>query len=71
MDDAVAYKGAIVADAATGKVLFEDRADVVTPPASMAKLMTFAVAYDRLASGHLLGGLAQAGHGLHLSQLAE
>jgi D-alanyl-D-alanine carboxypeptidase len=45
------YKGAIVLDAATGQVLFEDNADVVNPPASMTKLMTFAVLYDRLASG--------------------
>ena len=52
-DNATAFKGAIVIDAATGKVLFEDRADVVTPPASMAKLMTFAVVFDRLNSGAL------------------
>lgn len=48
-----AYKGAIVIDAATGNVLFEDRADTVSPPASMAKLMTFAVLHDKLASGTL------------------
>ncbi len=46
-----AYAGAIVTDAATGKVLFEDNADVRNPPASMAKLMTFAVLHDKLASG--------------------
>ena len=46
-----AYAGAIVTDAATGKALFEDNADVRNPPASMAKLMTFAVLYDKLASG--------------------
>jgi D-alanyl-D-alanine carboxypeptidase len=45
------YKGAIVFDAATGNVLFEDRADIVGPPASMTKLMTFAVLHDKLASG--------------------
>lgn len=45
------YKGAIVVDAATGNVLFEDRADTITPPASMTKLMTFAVVSDKLASG--------------------
>ena len=45
------YRGAIVMDAATGRVLFEDNADVVNPPASMTKLMTFAVLYERLASG--------------------
>lgn len=48
-----AYKGAIVIDAATGHVLFEDRADTLTPPASMTKLMTFAVLHDKLASGAL------------------
>ena len=46
-----AYSGVIVTDAATGKVLFEDNADVQNPPASMTKLMTFAVLYDKLASG--------------------
>lgn len=45
------YKGAIVIDAASGKVLFEDHPDIVTPPASMTKLMTFAVLHDKLASG--------------------
>lgn len=48
-----AYKGAIVMDAATGNILYEDHADVVSPPASMTKLMTFAVLHDRLSSGAL------------------
>ena len=48
-----AYKGAIVMDAATGKVLFEDNADVVSPPASMTKLMTYAVLDDKIRSGAL------------------
>jgi D-alanyl-D-alanine carboxypeptidase (penicillin-binding protein 5/6) len=52
-DNSTAYKGAIIVDAATGNVLFEDRADVVSPPASMTKLMTFAVLHDKLASGAL------------------
>lgn len=47
------YKGAIVMDAATGAVLFEDRADTLSPPASMTKLMTFAVIHDELAAGRL------------------
>lgn len=47
------YKGAIVIDAATGGVLFEDNADVQSPPASMTKLMTFAVLEDCLKSGSL------------------
>ncbi|MGH7956040.1 MAG: serine hydrolase [Opitutaceae bacterium] len=55
-NDDDAYKGAIVVDAATGNVLFEDRADVINPPASMTKLMTFAVLHDRIASGALTLG---------------
>jgi D-alanyl-D-alanine carboxypeptidase len=47
------YKGAIVIDAATGAVLFANHADEVSPPASMTKLMTFAVLQDRIASGAL------------------
>jgi D-alanyl-D-alanine carboxypeptidase len=50
IDNSKAYKGAIVMDAATGNILFEDRADIVSPPASMTKLMTFAVLHDKLAS---------------------
>jgi len=45
------YAGYIVTDAATGAVLLEENADVSNPPASMAKLMTFAVLSDKLASG--------------------
>lgn len=48
-----AYKGAIVMDAGTGRVLFEDQADVVSPPASMTKLMTYAVLADRINAGAL------------------
>jgi len=51
LSSATAYKGAIILDAATGNTLFEDRADEVSPPASMTKLMTFAVLQDKLASG--------------------
>ena len=47
------YAGAIVIDAATGRVLVEDNADVRNPPASMTKLMTFAVVHDSLAAGTL------------------
>src|SRR5687768_9421641 len=53
VDNATAYKGAIVMDAATGNVLFEDRADTISPPASMTKLMTFAIVHDQIASGAL------------------
>lgn len=45
------YKGAIIMDAATGNVLFEDHDGEASPPASMTKLMTFAVIHDKLASG--------------------
>jgi D-alanyl-D-alanine carboxypeptidase len=47
------YVGAIVVEAETGEVLFEDRADVANAPASMTKLMTFAVLHDKLADGAL------------------
>ncbi len=47
------YKGAIAIDAATGTVLFASNADAVSPPASMTKLMTFAVLWDLLANGSL------------------
>lgn len=50
-DDPGTYKGAIVLDAATGNALFERNADEISPPASMTKLMTFAVLYDKLQSG--------------------
>jgi D-alanyl-D-alanine carboxypeptidase len=48
---AVSYKGAIATDAATGAVLFEDNADAVSPPASMTKLMTYAVLDDEIKRG--------------------
>jgi len=47
------YKGVIVMDAASGRVIFEDRADEESPPASMTKLMTFAVIEDMLKKGSL------------------
>jgi D-alanyl-D-alanine carboxypeptidase len=48
-----AYKGAIVMDAASGRVLFEDHADEIGPPASVTKLMTFLVVQDCIARGTL------------------
>src|SRR5687768_9451422 len=53
VDNTTAYKGAIVVDAATGNVIFEDRADYVGPPASVTKLMTFLLVHDRLQRGDL------------------
>jgi D-alanyl-D-alanine carboxypeptidase (penicillin-binding protein 5/6) len=47
------FTGAIVLDADSGQVLFEDNADVINPPASMTKLMTYAVLHDKLADGSL------------------
>lgn len=46
-----AYKGAIVVDVAADRVVFADNPDEVSPPASMTKLMTFAVAEDRIRAG--------------------
>jgi D-alanyl-D-alanine carboxypeptidase (penicillin-binding protein 5/6) len=47
------YVGAIAIDADSGQVLFEDNADGQSPPASMTKLMTFAVLHDKLVDGSL------------------
>jgi D-alanyl-D-alanine carboxypeptidase (penicillin-binding protein 5/6) len=46
-----AYKGAIATDAETGTILFERNADAISPPASMTKLMTYAVLVDYLKAG--------------------
>jgi D-alanyl-D-alanine carboxypeptidase len=48
---APAYKGAIIMDAGSGKILFEDHRGDPSPPASMTKLMTFLVLHDKLKSG--------------------
>ncbi len=40
-------------DAATGKVLIDENADIVSPPASVTKLMTFLVVQDRIREGKL------------------
>jgi D-alanyl-D-alanine carboxypeptidase len=50
---AASYKGAIATDAATGAVLIENNADAISPPASMTKLMTYAVLCDDLRNGTL------------------
>ncbi len=52
-DTTTLYKGAIAIDAASGKVLFEERADIVSPPASMTKLMTYAIVHDAVRQGTL------------------
>jgi D-alanyl-D-alanine carboxypeptidase (penicillin-binding protein 5/6) len=48
-----AFRSAIVIDAATGKVLFQDRADVQNPPASVTKLMTFYIVKEKIRTGEL------------------
>jgi D-alanyl-D-alanine carboxypeptidase (penicillin-binding protein 5/6) len=45
------YRGALLEDADTGKVLFEDNADMAWPPASMAKMMLLLVASESVKSG--------------------
>lgn len=47
------YSGAIVVDAATGKVLFEDNADFRGYPASVTKLMVLLVILDAVEAGRL------------------
>jgi len=47
------YLGAIVIDDASGRVLFEDNADVRGYPASVTKLMTFFVIMDKVHAGQL------------------
>jgi D-alanyl-D-alanine carboxypeptidase (penicillin-binding protein 5/6) len=47
------YRGAIVEDAATGKVLFEDQADVRGYPASMQKLMDLLIILQKIEHGQL------------------
>jgi serine-type D-Ala-D-Ala carboxypeptidase (penicillin-binding protein 5/6) len=47
------YLGAIVIDAATGKVLVEDHADVKGYPASMIKLMNLLIILEAIEAGHI------------------
>jgi D-alanyl-D-alanine carboxypeptidase (penicillin-binding protein 5/6) len=47
------YKGSVVMDATSGAFLAEDNADVVSPPASVTKLMTFLIVHDALATGKI------------------
>lgn len=47
------YIGAIAIDSDTGRVLFEENPDAPGYPASVTKLMTFAVVMDQVRSGHL------------------
>lgn len=47
------YVGAIIVDAYSGSVLFEDNADRLGSPASTLKLMTLLVIQERIAAGRL------------------
>ena len=53
IENTAAYKGAVIMDAASGQILFEDHQGEPSPPASMTKLMTFLVLHDKLQSGAL------------------
>src|SRR4029078_7941373 len=44
---------AILMDAEPGAVLFQQNADQLAPPASMSKLMTLAVLFHAIKSGHI------------------
>lgn len=48
-----AAKEAIIVDYKTGAVLYDKNADQPTPPASITKLMTAYIVFDRLKSGQL------------------
>lgn len=45
------YRGAIVLNARTGKILYEDRATTYCYPASVTKLMTLLVVLDQITAG--------------------
>ncbi len=47
------YLGAIVMDAATGQVLFEDKADAQGYPASVIKLMDMMIILERVGNGQI------------------
>jgi D-alanyl-D-alanine carboxypeptidase (penicillin-binding protein 5/6) len=49
----VPFKGALLEDAESGKVLYADNADMQWPPASMAKMMLLLVAEDELNAGRV------------------
>jgi serine-type D-Ala-D-Ala carboxypeptidase (penicillin-binding protein 5/6) len=49
----VPYKGALLEDAESGKVLYADNPDMEWPPASMAKMMLLLVAEDELRAGRV------------------
>ncbi len=46
-------KYALIMDYATGEILYEKNAEIPTAPASMSKLMTVAIVFEKLKSGEL------------------
>ena len=44
-------KAALLADAMTGEILFQDRADKVVDPASVVKLMVALITFEKLEKG--------------------
>ena len=51
--EAQPYKGVLVEDADSGRVLYEVNADMPWPPASMAKMMLLLVASDQIKAGNV------------------
>ncbi|HUY28222.1 MAG TPA: D-alanyl-D-alanine carboxypeptidase family protein [Candidatus Binataceae bacterium] len=47
------YKGALLEDADSGKILYAQNDDMEWPPASMAKMMLLLVTEDQLKAGHV------------------
>ncbi|HVA81279.1 MAG TPA: D-alanyl-D-alanine carboxypeptidase family protein [Candidatus Binataceae bacterium] len=47
------YKGALLEDADSGKILYAQNDDMEWPPASMAKMMLLLVTEDQLKAGHI------------------
>jgi D-alanyl-D-alanine carboxypeptidase (penicillin-binding protein 5/6) len=47
------FKGALIEDADSGRVLYEVNADMPWPPASMAKMMLLLVASDQIKAGNV------------------
>ncbi len=47
------FKGALIEDADSGRVLYETNSDMTWPPASMAKMMLLLVAEDQIKAGRV------------------
>src|SRR6267154_1030425 len=53
MGNATADRRALLVEAETGSILFENDADALVAPASLAKLMTLNVVFDQLQLGNI------------------